>query len=212
MKVLLVNGSPNRTGCTYTALAEIADILQKEGIKSEIFWIGNKPIAGCIACHSCERTGRCFVKNDKVEEFLTLARQADGFIFGSPVYYASANGSLTAFMDRAFISELVGNDNRAFYLKPAAAVVSARRAGTTSTFDQLNKYFTLHQMPVISSVYWNMVHGDTPDEVRQDKEGLWTMRVLARNMAYFLRCKEAADNAGIALPEQETPVFTNFIK
>lgn len=212
MKVLLVNGSPNRTGCTYTALAEIADILQKEGIESEIFWIGNKPIAGCIACHSCERTGRCFVKNDKVEEFLTLARQADGFIFGSPVYYASANGSLTAFMDRAFISELVGNDNRAFYLKPAAAVVSARRAGTTSTFDQLNKYFTLHQMPVISSVYWNMVHGDTPDEVRQDKEGLWTMRVLARNMAYFLRCKEAADNAGIALPEQETPVFTNFIK
>lgn len=212
MKVLLVNGSPNRTGCTYTALAEIADILQKEGIESEIFWIGNKPIAGCIACHSCERTGRCFVKNDKVEEFLTLARQADGFIFGSPVYYASANGSLTAFMDRAFISELVGNDNRAFYLKPAAAVVSARRAGTTSTFDQLNKYFTLHQMPIISSVYWNMIHGDTPDEVRQDKEGLWTMRVLARNMAYFLRCKEAADNAGIALPEQETPVFTNFIK
>ncbi len=212
MKVLLVNGSPNRTGCTYTALAEIADILQKEGIESEIFWIGNKPIAGCIACHSCERTGRCFVKNDKVEEFLTLARQADGFIFGSPVYYASANGSLTAFMDRAFISELVGNDNRAFYLKPAAAVVSARRAGTTSTFDQLNKYFTLHQMPVISSVYWNMVHGDTPDEVRQDKEGLWTMRVLARNMAYFLHCKEAADNAGIALPEQEIPVFTNFIK
>lgn len=212
MKVLLVNGSPNRTGCTYTALAEIADTLQKEGTESEIFWIGNKPIAGCIACHSCERTGRCFVKNDKVEEFLTLARQADGFIFGSPVYYASANGSLTAFMDRAFISELVGNDNRAFYLKPAAAVVSARRAGTTSTFDQLNKYFTLHQMPVISSVYWNMVHGDTPDEVRQDKEGLWTMRVLARNMAYFLRCKEAADNAGIALPKQEIPVFTNFIK
>lgn len=212
MKVLLVNGSPNRTGCTYTALAEIADILQKEGIEPEIFWIGNKPIAGCIACHSCERTGRCFVMNDKVEEFLTLARQADGFIFGSPVYYASANGSLTTFMDRAFISELVGNDNRAFYLKPAAAVVSARRAGTTSTFDQLNKYFTLHQMPVISSVYWNMVHGDTPDEVRQDKEGLWTMRVLARNMAYFLRCKEAADNAGIALPKQETPIFTNFIK
>lgn len=212
MKVLLVNGSPNRTGCTYTALSEVADTLRKEGIESEIFWIGNKPIAGCVACHGCERTGRCFVKNDKVEEFLPLARQADGFIFGSPVYYASANGSLTAFMDRAFISELVGNDNRAFYLKPAAAVVSARRAGTTSTFDRLNKYFTLHQMPVISSVYWNMVHGDTPDEVRQDKEGLWTMRVLARNMAYFLRCKQAVDKAGIALPEQETPVFTNFIR
>ena len=186
--------------------------MHKEGIETEIFWIGNKPIAGCIACHSCERTGRCFVKNDKVEEFLTLARQADGFIFGSPVYYASANGSLTAFMDRAFISELAGNENRAFFLKPTAAVVSARRAGTTTTFDQLNKYFMLHQMPVISSVYWNMVHGDTPDEVRQDEEGLWTMRVLARNMAYFLRCKEAAYNAGIPLPEQEDPVFTNFIR
>ena len=212
MKVLMVNGSPNKSGCTYTALSEIADTLHKEGIESEIFWIGNKPIAGCIGCHSCERTGRCFVKGDKVEEFLALARQSDGFIFGSPVYYASANGSLTAFMDRAFISELVGNDNRAFYLKPVAAVVSARRAGTTSTFDQLNKYFTLHQMPVISSVYWNMVHGDTPEEVRQDKEGLWTMRVLARNMAYSLRRKEAADKAGIAPPEQETPVFTNFIR
>ena len=212
MKVLLVNGSPNKAGCTYTALSEVADTLHKEGIETEIFWIGNKPIAGCIACHSCERTGRGFVKNDKVEEFLTLARQADGFIFGSPVYYASANGSLTAFMDRAFISELAGNENRAFFLKPTAAVVSARRAGTTSTFDQLNKYFTLHQMPVISSVYWNMVHGDTPNEVRQDREGLWTMRVLARNMAYFLRCKEAADKAGIPLPEQEDPVFTNFIR
>ena len=212
MKVLLVNGSPNKAGCTYTALSEVADTLHKEGIETEIFWIGNKPIAGCIACHSCERTGRGFVKNDKVEEFLTLARQADGFIFGSPVYYASANGSLPAFMDRAFISELAGNENRAFFLKPTAAVVSARRAGTTSTFDQLNKYFTLHQMPVISSVYWNMVHGDTPNEVRQDREGLWTMRVLARNMAYFLRCKEAADKAGIPLPEQEDPVFTNFIR
>ena len=131
MKVLLVNGSPNKAGCTYTALSEVADTLHKEGTETEIFWIRNKPIAGCIACHSCERTGRGFVKNDKVEEFLTLARQADGFIFGSPVYYASANGSLTAFMDRAFISELAGNENRAFFLKPTAAVVSARRAGTT---------------------------------------------------------------------------------
>lgn len=212
MKVLLVNGSPNKSGCTYTALSEIADTLHQEGIDTEIFWIGNKPIAGCIGCHSCERLGHCFVKGDKVEEFLALARQCDGFVIGSPVYYASANGSLTAFMDRAFISELVGDNNKAFYLKPAAAVVSARRAGTTSTFDQLNKYFTLHQMPIISSVYWNMVHGDTPEEVRQDKEGLWTMRVLARNMAYFLRCKEAAEKLGIALPEQEEPVFTNFIR
>lgn len=212
MKVLLVNGSPNKAGCTYTALTEIADTLHKEDIDSEIFWIGNKPIAGCIGCHNCERTGKCFVKDDKVQEFLAMAKGTDGFVFGSPVYYASANGSLTAFMDRAFISELVGDENKAFYLKPAAAVVSARRAGTTSTVDQLNKYFMLHQMPIISSVYWNMVHGDTPEEVKQDAEGLWTMRVLARNMAYFLHCRQAADKAGIQLPQQEEPVFTNFIR
>lgn len=212
MKVLLVNGSPRKQSCTYTALMEIAGTLQKEGIESELFWIGNKPIAGCIACQSCERTGHCFMKDDKVSEFLALAKDADGFIFGSPVYYASANGSLTAFMDRAFVSDLAGNDNRSFYLKPAAAIVSARRAGTTATFDQLNKYFTLHQMPVISSVYWNMVHGNTPEEVRQDEEGLYTMRVLARNMAYFLRCREAATKAGVPLPEKEEPIYTNFIR
>ena len=155
--------------------------------------------------------GTC-VFNDVVNEFRQKAYEADGFVFGSPVHYAGASGNMTAFMDRLFYSELGGNGNRAFYMKPAAAVISARRAGTTAAFDQLNKYFTIQEMPVVSSRYWNMVHGADPDQVRQDQEGLYTMRVLGRNMAYLLRCKEAARNAGVELPERETPVFTSFIR
>ena len=211
MKVLMANGSPHKEGCTYTALCEVADILQKEGIETEIFWIGNKPIGGCIACKTCVSRGAC-VFNDVVNEFRQKAYEADGFVFGSPVHYAGVSGNMTAFMDRLFYSELGGNGNRAFYMKPAAAVISARRAGTTAAFDQLNKYFTIQEMPVVSSRYWNMVHGADPDQVRQDQEGLYTMRVLGRNMAYLLRCKEAAGNAGVELPERETPVFTNFIR
>src|SRR5574344_3044472 len=195
-KIMLVNGSPRKQGCTNTALSLIAEMLEAEGIDSEIFWIGNKPIADCIGCYSCQSTGHCIVKDDKVSEFLQQAKGADGFIFGSPVYYGSATGALTSFMDRVFLSELV-NGNPDFYLKPAAAIVSARRAGTTSTVDQLNKYFMLHEMPIISSVYWNMVHGDTPEEVMHNKEGLWTMRTLARNMAYFVRCQEVASQVGV---------------
>ncbi len=212
MKVVLINGSPNPKGCTYTALTVVAETLNKEGIETEIFWIGNKAISGCIACYKCMETGKCVITKDKVNEFLEIAKQADGFIFGSPVYYASANGALTAFMDRAFISDLAGNNNQAYRLKPAAAVVSARRAGTTATFDQLNKYFTIQEMPVISSSYWNMVHGEKPEEVMQDIEGLRTMRTLGRNMAWFLKCKAVAEKAGIQQPEQEEPVFTNFIR
>ena len=212
MKVLLVNGSPNKNKCTNRALIEIANTLKEENIESEIFWIGRKPISGCTDCHVCEREGKCILKDEVVEKFLTLARESDGFVFGSPVHYASASGSMTSFMDRAFISELVGNDNKAFYLKPASVIVSARRAGTTATFDQLNKYLTLHEMFVVSSSYWNMVHGDTIEEVERDLEGLQTMRVLARNMAYFLRCKEIANKYNVALPKREEPVFTNFIQ
>lgn len=211
MKVVLVNGSPNQNGCTYTALMEVSKTLQKEGIDSEIFWIGNKPISGCIDCRGCAKTGKC-VFNDVVNEFLQIAREADGFVFGSPVHYAALTGAITSFMDRAFFSEILGNGNKAFYLKPAAAVVSARRAGTTAAFDQLNKYFTIQEMPVISSRYWNMVHGTKPEDVHKDEEGLYNMRVLARNMAYFLKCKEAGNKAGVPLPEQEQPVFTNFIR
>lgn len=211
MKVLLVNGSPHKEGCTYTALCEVSDTLKQEGIESEIFWIGNKPVGGCIACKTCVKSGKC-VFDDAVNRFREKAYEADGFVFGSPVHYAGASGNMTAFMDRLFYSELGGNGNQAFYMKPAAAVVSARRAGTTATFDQLNKYFTIQEMPVVSSRYWNMVHGASAEQVKQDEEGMYTMRVLARNMAYLLRCQEAARNAGVKLPEQEPPVFTNFVR
>lgn len=211
MKVLLANGSLHKEGCTYTALCEVAGILEQEGIETEIFWIGNKPVGGCIACKKCQEKGAC-VFDDTVNRFREKAYEADGFVFGSPVHYAGASGNMTAFMDRLFYSELNGNGNKAFYLKPAAAVISARRAGTTATFDQINKYFTLHQMPIVSSCYWNMVHGASAEQVKQDEEGLHTMRVLGRNMAYLLRCLEAAKKAGVALPEQEPPVFTNFIR
>lgn len=207
MKVILVNGSPNAEGCTFTALQEVANTLTKEGVESEVFQIGKKPVSGCIACFKCQKTGRCIMQ-DSVNGFLDKASKADGFIFGSPVHFASAAGALTSFMDRAFFAP-----NRSIYfLKPAAAVVSARRGGNTATFDQLNKYFTICQMPVISSTYWNMVHGWTPADVQQDLEGLQTMRVLARNMAWFLKCKEAGAKAGISLPEQEEFVATNFIR
>jgi len=154
--------------------------------------------------------GRC-VFHDSVNDFLEMAQTADGFVFGSPVHYASAGGAITSFMDRLFFSNMLSG-KQAFYLKPAAAIVSARRAGTTSTLDQLNKYFSISEMPVISSNYWNMVHGSTPDDVRKDLEGLQIMRTLGRNMAWFLKCKEAGIKAGVALPEKEKRVFTNFIR
>ena len=210
MKVILVNGSPHVKGCTYTALEEVAKTLNDDGIETEIFHIGNKPLSGCTACGSCRKNKRC-IFDDRVNEFLDLAKSADGFIFGSPVYYASANGSMVSFMDRAFYTDLCAGRGT-FYLKPAAAVISARRAGTTATFDQLNKYFSLSQMPVISSQYWNMVHGSSPEQVQQDLEGLQIMRTLGRNMAWFLKCKEAGSKAGVPLPEKEERVATNFIR
>lgn len=209
MKVLLVNGSPHVKGCTYTALKEVGKALNDEGIETEFFHIGTKPLSGCIACRNCQKTGKC-VFNDSVNDFVELAKNADGFIFGSPVYYASANGAMVSFMDRVFYSDLCSGGH-AFYLKPAACVVSARRAGTTATFDQLNKYFTISQMPIISSKYWNMVHGFTPEDVKKDLEGLQIMRVLGRNMAWFLKCKDAGIKAGISFPRQEDNVSTNFI-
>lgn len=210
MKVLLINGSPHPKGCSYTALEEVALTLNKEGIETEIFHIGTKPIAGCIACGSCMKTGKC-VFNDVVNEVLNRASEYDGFIFGTPVHYAAASGAITSFMDRLFYADALSG-RKSFYLKPAAAVVSARRAGTTATFDQLNKYFTISEMAVISSQYWNMVHGHTAEEVKKDLEGMQTMRVLGRNMAFFLKCKEAGEKAGIKLPEKEERIFTNFIR
>lgn len=206
MQVLLVNGSPRAKGCTWTALCEVAAELEKQGIGSQIFQLGTQPIAGCIACGSCRKTGRCF-RDDKVNEFLELVPQFDGFVFGSPVYYASASGQLESFMDRVFFS-----GSRLFANKPGAAVVSCRRGGASAAFEQINKYFGMNNMPVVTSTYWNQVHGSTPDDVRQDGEGLQTMRHLARNMAWMLRCFEAGRAAGVPLPELEAPIRTNFIR
>ncbi len=210
MKVLMVNGSPHLKGCTYTALNEISETLKEEGIDSEIFHVGLDPIAPCRACRACAKLKRCVIQ-DKVNTFLDLSEQADGFILASPVHYASASGIIVPFMDRAFFAGFNSSRNL-FRLKPAAAVASARRAGTTATLDQLNKYFQINEMPIISGRYWNMVHGANPDEVRQDLEGMQNMRILARNFAYHLKCKEAATKAGVLLPKQETTVFTNFIR
>jgi multimeric flavodoxin WrbA len=210
MKVLLVNGSPHAKGCTYTALEEVAKTLNAEGIETEIYQIGTKPLSGCTACGSCRENGRCKIP-DRVNEFLDIAANADGFVFGSPVHFAAAGGAITSFMDRVFFAGM-RSAGRIFRLKPAAAVVSARRAGTTAAFDQLNKYFTISEMPVISSKYWNNVHGFTPEDVRKDLEGLQVMRVLGRNMAWFLKCKKAGIKAGVPFPEREEPVSTNFIR
>ena len=211
MKVLLINGSPHKEGCTYTALCEAADALNHDGVDTEIFWIGNKPVGGCTACRACDKLGKC-VYDDVVNECRPKCYEADGFLFGTPVHYAAAAGSMAGFMDRLFYSELHGTGNEAFYMKPAAAVISARRAGTTAAFDQMIKYFTIMEMPVVSSRYWNMVHGARPEDVKQDLEGLATMRVLGRNMAYMLKCFEAGKKNGVALPEKEARIFTYFIR
>lgn len=211
MKVLLINGSPHKNGCTYTALSEVEKTLNSEGIETEIYWIGNKPIGGCIGCYHCVKRKKC-VFSDIVNEFTSKAAEYDGFIFGSPVYYSGMNGNLMSFMDRVFYSASA-QDPHPFRLKPAAAVVSARRAGTTSALDQMNKYFLHQQMPIVSSRYWNMVHGNTPDEVCQDEEGLQIMRYLGRNMAWMLKLIESGRQNGILPPEQEERrLATNFIK
>ena len=205
MKVILVNGSPNEKRCTYTALKEVEDTLNKHNIETELIWLGNKPISGCLGCGACLKTCRCFM-NDIVNEFLDKAEYADGFIFGTPVHFASASGMITSFMDRAFY----GRSNL-FKNKPAAGIVSCRRGGASSTFDMLNKYFAMNNMPIITSQYWNMVHGNKPEEVKQDLEGMQTMRTLANNMAWILKCIEAGKNNGIDYPENEPIIRTNFI-
>lgn len=211
MKVLLVNGSPNSKGCTYTALSEAAGALNAEGIETDFYWIGKKPVGGCIACRKCRETGRCSFA-DQVNEFVDIAESYDGFLFGSPVYFAGANGSLLSFMDRVFFSAAEKKPHP-FRFKPAAAVTSARRGGTTSALDQINKYFLHQQMPLVPSSYWCMVHGNEPSEVLQDGEGLQTMRALGRNMAWLLKLKKAGEEAGVPLPEQEAErIATNFIR
>ncbi len=207
LNVLLINGSPHKKGCTYTALSEIAGELEKQGIQTRIFHIGMKAIRGCIACGQCEETGYCIGTDDPVNECIDLIKAADGIIIGSPVYYASPNGALLAMLDRVFYAS-----GDAFAYKPAAAVVSCRRGGATATFDVLNKYFTISSMPIVSSQYWNQVHGHTPEEVRQDLEGLQIMRTLGRNMAWLLKCIKTAKET-VPYPETEAVRhWTNFIR
>lgn len=206
MKVLLINGSPNRNGCTYTALTEIEKELNNGNIETEIFQIGNKPIRGCTACGKCNGN-RCIFNDDIVNEVLEKCENIDGFIVGSPVYYASANGAVVSLLDRMFYA-----GGSLLKYKPAAAIASARRAGTTATLDVLNKYFTISCMPIVSSQYWNMVHGNNPDEVKKDLEGLQIMRTLGKNMAWMLKCIEAGKEKGITIPSSEPRQRTNFIR
>ena len=207
MKVLMINGSPRQHGCTDTALREVAKTLEKHGIESEIYWIGTKPVQGCMACNQCVKLGRCVV-NDDVNALAGRFDEFDGLVIGSPVYYAGASGQVTAFLNRLFYSipkeKLAG--------KPGAGVVSCRRGGATATFDQLNKYFTISNMPVVSSTYWNQVHCRVSEDVLKDEEGLQTMRHLGENMAWMLKCFELGRREGIPAPAYEETVRTNFIR
>jgi multimeric flavodoxin WrbA len=211
MKVLLLNGSPNQEGCTFMALKEVERILHEEGIETETFWLGKKAIGGCIACYKCKDMKKCVLEGG-VNEFKELAKEADGFIFGTPVHYAAAGGNITSFLDRVFFSATLSGMREIFRLKPASNIAIARRGGTSAALDQLNKYQTISEMLIVSSTYWNMVHGARPTEVAQDKEGLHTMRVLARNMAYMLKCQKAGAKDGINRPELEPKEWTNFIR
>lgn len=205
MKVILINGSPNARGCTYTALSEVAQTLEDEGIETEIIHVGHKDIRGCIGCRKCKTLGKC-IFNDIVNEVAPKFKECDGIVIGSPIYFASANGTLISFVDRLFYS--MTEDKT---MKVGAAVVSARRAGNTATFDEINKYFTISQMPVVSSQYWNMVHGNNAEEVKQDLEGLQTMRTLGRNMAFLIKSIHLGKEK-YGLPEKEESVHTNFIR
>ncbi len=206
MKVLLINGSPNREGCTYTALTHVAAAIESQGVETEIVWLGNKPLQDCIACASCRKTGKC-VFEDGINEIVEKAKTADGFIFGTPVYYAHPSGRVLSALDRMFFS-----GSRHFRGKPGAAICSARRGGTTASLDAINKHFTINEMPVVSSSYWNMVHGGQPSDVLQDAEGLQTMANLGRNMAWLLKCIEAGKAAGIERPQNEYSAWTCFIR
>ena len=205
LNVLLINGSPNGKGCTYTALSEVERTLQAEGIGTEMVHIGNKDIRGCIACFKCAEQGRC-VFNDMVNELAPKFEAADGLVVGSPVYYAGPNGTLTNLLDRLFFSTHFSKR-----MKVGAAVCSARRGGTTATFDRPNKYFTISEMPIVSGRYWNMVHGSNAEQVLQDEEGMQNMRFVGRNMAFLVRAIATERDRG-GLPQQEEVNYTNFIR
>jgi len=206
MKVLLLNGSPHETGCVFTALNEVAEAIRSAGVEAELFWIGNQPVRDCIGCGGCSRPGAagCVFQDDVCARFVEKMRTSDGLIVGSPVYYAGPAGSVCSLLDRAFYSS-----KALFARKPAACIVNCRRGGASAAFDRLNKFFTICQMPVVSSQYWNDTHGCTPDQVRQDVEGLQTMRTLGQNMAHLLL---SFAKAALPPPEIERKIATNFIR
>ncbi len=207
MKVLLFNGSPRKNGCTFTALSEIAKTLNAENIETEILQAGNAPIRDCIGCGGCVGKGKCVFSDDCVNEWIEKAKSADGFVFGTPVYYAHPTGRILSIMDRLFYAS-----RSSFEQKPAAVIASARRGGTTAALDSIVKHLTIAQMPVISSTYWNMVHGNSPEETVQDREGMQTMRNLARNMAWILKCIRLGKQSGVEPPQAEKSARTNFIR
>lgn len=204
MKVLLINGGPHQDGCTNLALEEVANTLNKEGIETQIIWLGNKGIAGCIGCNSClKNNNKCFV-DDFVNEFIEQVKDTDGFVFGSPVHFASASGTLTSFLDRVFYGR-----GKMFAGKLCASVVSCRRGGATATFDQINKYALMSNMYIVGSSYWNQIHGTNKEEAQKDLEGLQTMRNLGKNMAFLLK---SIEKANLQKPELEFGTKTNFIR
>ncbi len=209
MKVLLINGSPKERGCTYTALSVVAEALQKQGVDTEIVSVGKEPIQGCIGCGGCAKSGKglCVFENGPVNAIIQKMEEADGIVVGTPVHYAAASGAITSLMDRVCYA---GGKNLAF--KPAACIASCRRGGASATLDQISKYFTILNMPVVASNYWNMVHGNTPEEVLKDEEGIQTMRQLGRNMAWILKSIQAGKDAGVEMPEVEPKIRTNYIR
>ena len=206
MKVLILNGSARANGCTARALKELENTLHKEGIETETILIGNKDVRGCIACRTCANTGKC-VFDDIVNEIAPKFEESDGIVIGTPVYFAGASGNMISLLDRLFFSTHFDKS-----MKVGASVISSRRAGSTSAYDEINKYFAMNNMPIVTSQYWNQVHGTNPEEVRKDEEGMQTMRTLANNMAWILKCIDVAKKAGVEYPEKEKQIKTNFIR
>ncbi|MBR1604533.1 MAG: flavodoxin family protein [Alphaproteobacteria bacterium] len=207
MRVLMLNGSPRQFGCTYTALQSVADALRSEDIMTEIIWAGDKPIQDCVRCDACTKLGKCIYENDVVNELIEKSKLADGFVFGAPVYYAHPGGRILSILDRVFYAA-----SKYLSYKPGAAVVAARRSGTTAALDVLNKYFTINKMPIVSSQYWNIVYGRTPEEAQKDVEGVQTLKILGKNMAWLMKGMNLAQKNGIVKPEEVARQSTNFIR
>lgn len=212
MKVILVNGSSHLHGTTMRAIEELVSVFESQGVETEVIQTGTKPLGDCLQCGSCQKTGHCVFEDDGVNEFVAKAKDADGFVFATPVYYAHPSGRIFSFLDRAFYSAGTHGQPNPFWFKPGASVAVARRGGTTASFDALNKYFGISQMPVAGSTYWNNVHGLSGEEAVMDEEGMQTMRNLAKNMIWMMRCFEAGRKDGVPYPETDRTAGTNFIR